>query len=54
MAASIIFQADLDLRNAQLANLLGWLKQEHEEIYESALSVVEGTRQEFENRVSRG
>ncbi|MCH4903361.1 hypothetical protein GSN00_02935 [Cylindrospermopsis raciborskii CHAB3438] len=54
MAASIIFQADLDLRNAQLANLLGWLKQEHEEIYESALSVVESTRQEFENRVSRG
>ncbi|MBD2139583.1 hypothetical protein H6F32_18945 [Anabaena sp. FACHB-1237] len=54
MAASVIFQADLDLRNAQIANLLAWLKQEHHEIYESALSIVEKTRLEFETRVSRG
>ncbi|MEA5567684.1 hypothetical protein [Anabaena sp. UHCC 0399] len=32
MATSIIFQTDLDLRNAQIASLLNWLKQENENI----------------------
>ncbi|UKP00213.1 hypothetical protein [Nostoc sp. UHCC 0870] len=54
MATSIIFQTDLDLRNAQIASLLNWLKQENENIYTSALSVVETTREEFERRVQQG
>ncbi|MBD2438951.1 hypothetical protein [Nostoc sp. FACHB-110] len=54
MATSIIFQTDLDLRNAQIASLLGWLKQEHENIYPACLSIVEKTREEFENRVQAG
>jgi hypothetical protein len=54
MATSIIFQTDLDLRNAQIASLLNWLKQENENIYKSALTVVEKTREEFERRVQHG
>ncbi|MBD2198830.1 MULTISPECIES: hypothetical protein [Calothrix] len=54
MATSIIFQTDLDLRNAQMASLLTWLQQEHNDIYSSAVSVVEKTRADFENRVQRG
>jgi hypothetical protein len=54
MATSIIFQTDLDLRNAQMARLLNWLKQEHEDIYTSALVIVEETREEFEHRVQKG
>ncbi|MBU7582140.1 MAG: hypothetical protein KAF91_04395 [Nostoc sp. TH1S01] len=54
MATSIIFQTDLDLRNAQMASLLGWLKQEHEDIYPACVAVVEQTREEFENRVQAG
>ncbi|MFN9555012.1 MAG: hypothetical protein ACK56O_12055 [Dolichospermum sp.] len=54
MATSIIFQTDLDLRNAQIANLLGWLKQEHNDIYPLALEVVGKTSAEFERRVRQG
>lgn len=54
MATSIIFQTDLDLRNAQIANLLGWLKQEHTDIYPLALDVVGKTSAEFERRVRQG
>jgi hypothetical protein len=54
MATSIIFQADLDLRNAQLARLLGWLKEEHDDVYPLALDIIEKTRKEFENRVTEG
>jgi hypothetical protein len=54
MGTSIIFQTDLDLRNAQIANLLGWLKQEHNDIYASALDVVGKTAEEFERRVQKG
>ncbi|MBE9057134.1 hypothetical protein [Sphaerospermopsis sp. LEGE 08334] len=54
MATSIIFQTDLDLRNAQLARLLAWLKEEHNSIYSSALAIVENTCNEFENRVTKG
>ncbi|HEY9699715.1 MAG TPA: hypothetical protein V6D10_20815 [Trichocoleus sp.] len=51
MATTAIFQADLELRNAQMTRLLGWLKQEHSDIYNTAIAVVEGTREEFERRV---
>lgn len=51
MATAAIFQADLELRNAQMSRLLNWLKQTHDEIYPEALTVVESTRQEFERRV---
>ncbi|MGJ3254303.1 MAG: hypothetical protein ACFE0J_24690 [Elainellaceae cyanobacterium] len=51
MATAVIFQTDLELRNAQLARLLSWLKQEHTEIYDEATSLVEATRAEFERRV---
>jgi hypothetical protein len=54
MATATIFQADLELRNAQLARLLGWLKQEHAEFYPTALVVVEQTCFEFEQRVQTG
>ncbi|MBO3457745.1 hypothetical protein G7B40_021495 [Aetokthonos hydrillicola Thurmond2011] len=54
IATSIIFQTDLDLRNAQLSRLLAWLKQEHNNIYASALEVTEKTREEFEKRVQQG
>jgi hypothetical protein len=51
MATAAIFQADLELRNAQLTHLLSWLKQEHSEIYDAAVAVAESTREEFERRV---
>ncbi|MBW4519276.1 MAG: hypothetical protein KME16_06185 [Scytolyngbya sp. HA4215-MV1] len=51
IATAAIFQTDLDLRNAQLARLLAWLKQEHSDIYPIALAQVEQTREEFERRV---
>ncbi|MDX2214490.1 MAG: hypothetical protein SFY66_14460 [Oculatellaceae cyanobacterium bins.114] len=51
MATAAIFQTDLELRNAQLSRLLSWLKQEHDEIYQTALTLVESTRAEFERRV---
>lgn len=51
MATAAIFQTDLELRNAQLARLLSWLKQEQADIYPIALEVVETTREEFEKRV---
>ncbi len=51
MATAAIFQADLELRNAQLSRLLAWLKQEHGDIYQEALNLVESTRIEFEQRV---
>ncbi len=54
MATATIFQTDLELRNAQLNRLLAWLKQEHETLYPLALQVVEGTREEFEQRVRIG
>ncbi|MFM7368053.1 MAG: hypothetical protein ACKO2Z_09680, partial [Sphaerospermopsis kisseleviana] len=41
-------------RNAQLARLLAWLKEEHNSIYPSALAIVENTCKEFENRVTKG
>ncbi|MBK1989411.1 hypothetical protein A0J48_018030 [Sphaerospermopsis aphanizomenoides BCCUSP55] len=54
MATSIIFQTDLDLRNAQLARLLAWLKEENNDVYQSALDIVKQTCEEFENRVKVG
>ena len=54
IAASIIFQTDLDLRNAQISRILTWLKQEHDGIYDSAVDIVETTREEFERRVQQG
>ncbi|MEM7773443.1 MAG: hypothetical protein AAGA75_08585 [Cyanobacteria bacterium P01_E01_bin.6] len=51
MATSAIFQTDLELRNAQLNQLLGWLQQEHPAVYSGAIARVEATREEFENRV---
>lgn len=51
MATTAILQADLELRNAQLARLLGWLKQEHCDIYEESVATVESIREEFERRV---
>ncbi|MGI0489812.1 hypothetical protein ACN4EK_30725 [Pantanalinema rosaneae CENA516] len=54
MATAAIFQTDLELRNAQLSHLLGWLQQQYPEIYQEALKIVEQTRQEFEQRVQTG
>ncbi|MFB2839041.1 hypothetical protein [Floridanema evergladense] len=54
LAASAIFQTDLDLRNAQLSRLLSWLKQDYSDIHELALKIVEKTRAEFEHRVIEG
>ncbi|UBF28071.1 hypothetical protein K9N68_09385 [Kovacikia minuta CCNUW1] len=51
MATAAIFQADLELRNAQLSRLLAWLKQEQPNVYQTALTLVESTREEFEQRV---
>ncbi|MEB3356525.1 MAG: hypothetical protein VKK04_07340 [Synechococcales bacterium] len=53
MAMATIFQADLELRNAQLISLLSWIKQHHENLYDAATAVVESTREEFEKRVSQ-
>ncbi len=52
MATATIFQADLDLRNAQFSRLLAWLKDNHSDVYPQALDIVEGVRQEFERRLT--
>lgn len=51
MATAVIFQTDLELRNAQLSRLLSWLKQEHSQIYQEAIELTNATREEFERRV---
>ncbi len=51
MAMASIFQADLDLRNAQLSSLLNWLQAHRADVYPAALEVVENIRIEFEHRV---
>lgn len=51
MAMSTIFQVDLELRNAQMAGLLGWIQQEHPALHSEATQLVETTREEFEKRV---
>jgi hypothetical protein len=53
MAMASIFQADLDLRNAQFSGLLHWLQTQHEAIYPEGLKVAEGIRKEFENRIQQ-
>ncbi len=52
MAAATIFQADLDLRNAQLSRLLAWIETEQASLYPAALALIEETRVEFERRVA--
>jgi hypothetical protein len=52
MATASIFQADLELRNAQFTRLLAWLKESHADIYPDALAIAESVRQEFEQRVT--
>ncbi|MGF1516322.1 MAG: hypothetical protein ACFCVB_00760 [Nodosilinea sp.] len=52
MATASIFQADLDLRNAQFTRLIAWLKETHADIYPEALAIAESVRQEFEKRVT--
>lgn len=51
MATASIFQADLELRNAQFTRILGWLRDQHPEIYQEALELSEAVRLEFEQRV---
>ncbi|HEY9736602.1 MAG TPA: hypothetical protein V6D06_09980 [Trichocoleus sp.] len=51
MATASIFQADLELRNAQFSRLLAWLRDQHPEIYQEAVDLSESVRQEFEKRV---
>ncbi len=51
MATAVIFQADLELRNAQIARLLSWLKQSHADVYQGATRLIESTCEEFERRV---
>ena len=51
MATAAIFQADLELRNAQLTRLLSWLKLEHPEVHSTALALLESIREEFERRL---
>ncbi|MBD2106439.1 hypothetical protein [Nodosilinea sp. FACHB-13] len=52
MATASIFQADLELRNAQFSRLLAWLKESHADTYPKALEIAEDVRQEFEKRVT--
>ena len=51
MATASIFQADLELRNAQFSRLLSWLKASHSDIYPDAVDLAESVRQEFERRL---
>ncbi|MBD0267487.1 MAG: hypothetical protein ICV77_04250 [Cyanobacteria bacterium Co-bin8] len=51
MAAASIFQADLELRNAQFGRLLVWLREQHPDLYQEAVTLSESVRQEFEKRV---
>ncbi len=53
MAMASIFQADLELRNAQMTSLLAWLKTEYPEVHDDALLYLEQIRQEFEQRVQQ-
>ncbi|MEB3231818.1 MAG: hypothetical protein VKJ64_12470 [Leptolyngbyaceae bacterium] len=53
MAMATIFQADLELRNAQVSRLLSWLHQEHPLVHAEALKLVEATTEEFEKRVQQ-
>lgn len=52
MATASIFQADLELRNAQFSRLIAWLKESHADIYPEAIALSESVRQEFEKRVT--
>lgn len=52
MATASIFQADLDLRNAQFTRIIAWLKESHADLYPEALAIAEAVRQEFEKRVT--
>jgi hypothetical protein len=52
MATASIFQADLELRNAQFTRLLAWLKEAYPDLYPEALELVETVRQEFEKHVT--
>ncbi|MGB3202813.1 MAG: hypothetical protein WBA99_18045 [Nodosilinea sp.] len=52
MATASIFQADLELRNAQFSRLIAWLKESHADIYPEAIALSEAVRQEFEKRVT--
>jgi hypothetical protein len=52
MATATIFQADLDLRNAQFSRLLAWLKENHSDLYPHAVEISESVRQEFERRLT--
>lgn len=54
MAAALIFPADLDLCSAQLLKLLTWLQENHRDLYPEALSLIDATREEFEQRVKQG
>ena len=54
MAVAAIFQADLELRNAQLSHLLSWLKENYPDVHSQGLDLVEKTREEFEQRVKEG
>lgn len=51
MATASIFQADLELRNAQMSRILLWLRDQHPEIHQEAVGLAEMVRQEFEKRV---
>ncbi|NEQ43151.1 MAG: hypothetical protein F6K00_06175 [Leptolyngbya sp. SIOISBB] len=53
MAMAAIFQADLDLRNAQLSGLLQSLQSQDNAIYSQAIKVVEDIRQAFEHRTQQ-
>ncbi|WP_239113131.1 hypothetical protein [Halomicronema sp. CCY15110] len=53
MAMASIFQADLDLRNAQFSGLVQWLQTQHPGIYPEALQVAEAIRKEFEDRIQQ-
>lgn len=53
MAVASIFQADLELRNAQMTSLLAWLKDDYPEVHDQALLRLEQIRQEFEQRVQQ-
>jgi hypothetical protein len=52
MATASIFQADLELRNAQFSRLLAWLKEYHGDLYPEAVAIAESVRQEFEKRIT--
>ena len=53
MAMATIFQADLELRNAQVSRLLSWLQQEHPSVHTEAIKLVEATTTDFEKRLQQ-